>query len=127
MGWKDNHLHEFERDGKRWGIVQLYEDEELDVADDGDVTLAEVLKSEGDSMIYVYDFGGPLAARSPPGENHPTQRRSESSIVLGRRTTLPTGRRGRGFRLQGIPGSHLRSDARRVRASCGLGWRSLRR
>ncbi len=35
----------------------MYEDEELDVADDGDVTLAEVLKSEGDSMIYVYEFG----------------------------------------------------------------------
>jgi hypothetical protein len=57
MGWKENHLHEFEKDGKKWGIVQLYEDEELVVSDDGDMTLAEVLKSEGDSMIYVYDFG----------------------------------------------------------------------
>jgi hypothetical protein len=57
MGWKDNHLHEFEKDGKRWGIVQLYEDEELDVTEDADVTLAEVLMSEGDSMIYIYDFG----------------------------------------------------------------------
>jgi hypothetical protein len=57
MGWKDNHLHEFEKDGKRWGIVQLYEDEDLDVTDDGDVKLAQVLETEGDSMIYVYDFG----------------------------------------------------------------------
>ena len=57
MGWKDSHLHQFEKDGKNWGIVQLHQDEEDDVADDGDVTLAEVLKSEGDSMIYQYDFG----------------------------------------------------------------------
>ena len=56
MGWKDSHLHEFERDGKRWGIVQLYE-EDLDVTEDGDVTLAEVLKTEGDSVTYLYDFG----------------------------------------------------------------------
>jgi hypothetical protein len=57
MGWTDSHLHEFEKDGKRWGIVQLYEDEERDVTGEGDATLAEVLKSEGDSLIYVYDFG----------------------------------------------------------------------
>ena len=57
MGWKDSHLHEFEKDGKRWGIVQLYEDGDLDVTDDGDVTLADVLKSEGDSVTYLYDFG----------------------------------------------------------------------
>jgi hypothetical protein len=23
MGWKDSHLHEFEKDGRRWGTVQL--------------------------------------------------------------------------------------------------------
>jgi hypothetical protein len=57
MGWKDSHLHEFEKDGKRWGIVQLYENEELDVTEDGDATLSEVLKSESESMIYIYDFG----------------------------------------------------------------------
>jgi len=57
MGWKDNHLHEFEKDGKRWGMVQLYENEELDVTEDSDARLYEVLRSEGESMIYIYDFG----------------------------------------------------------------------
>jgi Plasmid pRiA4b ORF-3-like protein len=57
MGWKDSHLDEFEKDGKRWGIVQLYENEELDVTEDSDARLCEVLKSEGESMIYSYDFG----------------------------------------------------------------------
>ena len=57
MGWKDSHLHEFEKDGKRWGMVQLYENEELDVTEDSDATLSEVLGSEGESVIYIYDFG----------------------------------------------------------------------
>jgi Plasmid pRiA4b ORF-3-like protein len=57
MGWTETHIHQFEKDGKNWGIVQLYDDEKLDVLDDGSVTLAEVLKSEGDSMAYQYDFG----------------------------------------------------------------------
>ena len=57
MGWTDSHLHQFERDGKNWGIVQLYEDENDDVVDDGSVTLSDVLHAEGDSMIYQYDFG----------------------------------------------------------------------
>ena len=55
MGWTDSHLHQFEKDEKKWGIVQLYEEEKDDVLDDGDVTLAEVLKTEGDSMRYEYD------------------------------------------------------------------------
>jgi Plasmid pRiA4b ORF-3-like protein len=57
MGWKDLHLHRFEKDGKNWGIVQLYDDDRLDALDDDSVTLAEVLKSEGESMAYQYDFG----------------------------------------------------------------------
>src|SRR6202521_5268067 len=31
MGWTDSHLHQFEKDEKKWGIVQLYEDEKDDV------------------------------------------------------------------------------------------------
>ena len=57
MGWTDSHLHQFEKDGKNWGVVQLYEDEQFDVLDDGGVTLAELLKAEGDGMTYQYDFG----------------------------------------------------------------------
>lgn len=57
MGWTDGHLHQFEKDDKNWGIVQLYDDEKFDVLDDSGVTLAEVLKAEGDGMTYQYDFG----------------------------------------------------------------------
>jgi len=57
MGWTDSHLHQFEKDGKNWGFVQLFEDEKFDVVDDGGVTLVEVLKAEGDGMTYQYDFG----------------------------------------------------------------------
>ena len=39
-------LHDALKDGKNWGIVQLYEDEKFDVIDDGSVTIGEVLKSE---------------------------------------------------------------------------------
>ena len=35
MGWTDSHLHQFEKDGKNWGVVQLFEDEKFDVLDDG--------------------------------------------------------------------------------------------
>src|ERR1700688_3019961 len=52
MGWTDSHLHQFEKDGNKWGILQLNENEEDDVADDATITLSEVLKTEGDSMMY---------------------------------------------------------------------------
>jgi hypothetical protein len=52
MGWTDSHLHQFKKDGKKWGIPE-YED----VIDESKTQLARVLKSEGESMIYVYDFG----------------------------------------------------------------------
>jgi hypothetical protein len=57
MGWTDSHLHQFEKDGKKWGVVQLHQDEEDNVLDEGGVTVAEVLKAEGDSLRYEYDFG----------------------------------------------------------------------
>jgi hypothetical protein len=57
MGWTDSHLHQFEKGSKNWGIPQYYEDENLDVVDDGGVTLGNVLHTESDSMAYVYDLG----------------------------------------------------------------------
>jgi hypothetical protein len=57
FGWTDSHPHQFEKNGKYWGLVQSYEDEQLDVLEEGTVALAKVLRSECDSVIYVYDFG----------------------------------------------------------------------
>jgi hypothetical protein len=52
FGWTDSHLHSFEKDGKYWGVPE-YDD----LIDESNVRLGKLLKSEGDSMMYVYDFG----------------------------------------------------------------------
>ncbi len=57
MGWSDSHLHQFEKNGKFWGIPQDYADDDLNVADEGGVPLRKLLHGEGDSLTYVYDFG----------------------------------------------------------------------
>jgi hypothetical protein len=57
MCWTDRHLHEFEKDGKAWGVLRRDEFDEFDLTDEGKTQLANVLKSEGDSMVYEYDFG----------------------------------------------------------------------
>jgi hypothetical protein len=57
MGWTDSHLHQFEKDGKNWGVLESDEFEELNLIDEAKTQLGKVLISENDSMIYVYDFG----------------------------------------------------------------------
>src|ERR1039458_7453842 len=52
FGWTDSHLHNFEKDGKYWGVPE-YED----LIDESNVQLAKLLNAEGESMVYVYDFG----------------------------------------------------------------------
>jgi hypothetical protein len=52
FGWTDSHLHNFEKDGKYWGVPE-YDD----LIDESNVRLAQLLKAKGDSMVYVYDFG----------------------------------------------------------------------
>jgi hypothetical protein len=52
MGWTESHLHQFEKGGKFWAVPE-YED----LIDESKVQLAKLLKAEGDSMVYVYDFG----------------------------------------------------------------------
>jgi hypothetical protein len=52
FGWTDSHLHNFEKDGKYWGVPE-YDD----LIDESNVRLTQVLSAKGDSMIYVYDFG----------------------------------------------------------------------
>jgi hypothetical protein len=53
MGWTDSHLHQFEKDGKNWGVPEW----EFDLIDESRTQLAKVLRSEGESMTYLYDFG----------------------------------------------------------------------
>jgi len=56
MGWTDSHLHQFVKDGVSYGIPDD-EFSDSDVFDDELVSLGELLKVEGDSLLYVYDFG----------------------------------------------------------------------
>src|ERR1019366_2328863 len=52
FGWTDSHLHNFEKDGKYWGVPE-YDD----LIDESNVQLAKLLNAEGESMVYVYVFG----------------------------------------------------------------------
>jgi len=57
MGWTDSHLHQFEKDGKYWGVPEYDEDDDIDLIDESKVPVSRVLKTEGDSVVYLYDFG----------------------------------------------------------------------
>jgi hypothetical protein len=57
MGWTDSHLHQFEKEGKSWGVPEWDEFDEFDLIDESKTQLGNVLRSEGESMTYQYDFG----------------------------------------------------------------------
>src|ERR1035437_487718 len=58
MDWTDSHLHQFEKNGKYWGVPDDDGfDGDINVIDERRVPVAKVLLAEGDSMVYVYDFG----------------------------------------------------------------------
>jgi hypothetical protein len=58
MGWSDSHLHQWEKDGKYWGVPDDDELEgDIEVIDESRVPLGRLLEVEGDSLIYLYDFG----------------------------------------------------------------------
>src|SRR5260370_42325403 len=58
MGWTDSHLHQFEKDGKYWGDPENNEfEDDIDIIDESQVPVGKVLLAEGESMIYLYDFG----------------------------------------------------------------------
>lgn len=57
MGWTDSHLHQFESDGKVWGVPESGDCGDLELLDEKRVTLGTILKSAGESMTYLYDFG----------------------------------------------------------------------
>jgi len=57
FGWTDSHLHHFEKDGRAWSDPEWFEDGDIDVVDESRVPVSRVLKAEGDSLLYEYDFG----------------------------------------------------------------------
>ena len=56
MGWTDSHLHQFEKEGKYYGVPDT-EFDDINVIEEGIVPLRSLLKAEGDSALYLYDFG----------------------------------------------------------------------
>jgi len=57
MGWTDSHLHRFEKDGKQWGVPEHFDDDDIDIIDESRAKISDVLRTPGDSVLYVYDFG----------------------------------------------------------------------
>jgi hypothetical protein len=57
MGWTDTHLHQFEKDDLKWGVLEWDEGETPGLMDEGTTELAAVLRCGGDSLSYWYDFG----------------------------------------------------------------------
>ncbi len=61
MGWEDCHLHEFEKDGVRYGPIELYDDLHDDLQDDvlqsDKKQVGTVFKKGTNTMSYLYDFG----------------------------------------------------------------------
>jgi hypothetical protein len=57
MGWTDSHLHQFEQDGRYWGVPQTDEFGDLELLDETKVPVGKLLLAEGDSLVYLYDFG----------------------------------------------------------------------
>lgn len=56
MGWWSYHLYEFESNGVRYGDMRHSQDDpDLQNADTTD--LSQLLKKEGDTLIYLYDHG----------------------------------------------------------------------
>jgi hypothetical protein len=58
LGWTDSHLHQFVKDGTYWSDPGWYEDyDDIEVIDESRVRIGRVLKIEGESVRYDYDFG----------------------------------------------------------------------
>jgi len=51
------YTHQFEKDGKYWGVPEHFEDGDIDILDERRTKISDVLKEQGDSVLYVYDLG----------------------------------------------------------------------
>jgi hypothetical protein len=92
FGWTNSHLHQFEKDGASWSVPDWFDDGDIEPIDESRVSVNRVLKAEGDSMQYLYDFGDHwqhevLLERILIRESAPVR-------CLGGRKVLPSGGRG---------------------------------
>jgi hypothetical protein len=54
MDWTDSHLHHFVVGNARYGVPDV---DDRDIKDERQMRLDQVLKVQGDSVVYEYDFG----------------------------------------------------------------------
>ncbi|MGB8842145.1 MAG: plasmid pRiA4b ORF-3 family protein [Aliidongia sp.] len=86
MGWRGGHLHAFEIDGRQYGDPDTVDD----VANEGRMRLAALVKSGVTRFRYTYDFGDNwehvilIEKRVPAGEDNPPPR-----CVAGKRACPP--------------------------------------
>ncbi len=86
MGWSESHLHRFElaAQGGAWSAPYFLTDFDIEEGDQGtpedQARLDQVLRSVGESLIYLYDFGDGWehrltveAVRSASGEDPPAR------------------------------------------------------
>ena len=60
MGWDDDHLHEFDIGGERYGDPEQWQDDiggELEVGNEGKVKLSQLVGQGVKKFTYVYDMG----------------------------------------------------------------------
>lgn len=58
MGWTNSHLHSFESGGSSYGMADVEDEfDEFETLDEKRYTIAHLLSYEGDTLLYVYDFG----------------------------------------------------------------------
>jgi len=59
MGWTNSHLHQFISGKSRYGMVdpEFGMDWDDELQDELNFKVKDLLKSEGDSIVYEYDFG----------------------------------------------------------------------
>ena len=123
MGWTDSHLHRFEKDGDCWGVPESDEFNELDLIDERKTWLAQVLKSDGDSMVYLYDFVDDWRHQVTLEKIIPMSNGVKTPVCLaGKRRCPPDG-------VGGVSGyqDFLRFivEPQKLRTFHPLGWRSL--
>jgi len=109
MGWTDSHLHQFQKDRENWGVPEWDEFDELDLIDESKTQLAKVLKSEGDAMVYQYDFGDNWRHEVVLEKIIPVSDVVKVPLCSGGERRCPTGRCGRGAWIPGVPGRDIRS------------------
>lgn len=94
LGWTDSHLHEFEIDGKRYGMPDPQEDIGEPPLDEQNYRLNELLQ-KGSHAEYLYDFGDDWRNEIVVEDEEPAKRGAlKAECLAGARACPPEDSRG---------------------------------